>query len=256
MITTATSSPKSLIIDPAYLNTEKIIKSFYVEDVTEDLNKLYVAFNLVAQNYSRFSSSNINFQEIYQELCDDPYHTLGLSRTLLLNGYNPNTNRVETLGTVRIVLGSFQPKNSTLPPLEAMQLISPLEGWDNFRFENFNANEAVELSRFATTFECNQGISKKIKLSHLVAKSLLTKAINFSIQKYQRKQIWAIMPRYVVKVITTKETQFSPVPYMTLNFQKHANLFQKYDKYWLHSHPWFYKITLGKVEVRANASEC
>ncbi|WP_341530166.1 hypothetical protein WKK05_13225 [Nostoc sp. UHCC 0302] len=225
-----------------YSLEREVLESFYTEDITDNQDKLHLAFLMVAKGYARLSSQDMNFEHIYQELCQDEYYTHGLSKILLLSGYNPDTGRVEPLGTVRLVLASEQAQSLRLMPIEAMSLFSPINGWANYNFAGFNIKETAELTRFAVTPFSKNGISKKIQLSSLILNQLTRDAIQIAREKYYRSQTWAILPRYIVKISEALGITVIPCPEVTINYENCAALVNTYNKYWLRSSPGFYKV--------------
>lgn len=223
------------------LETE-VIQSFYTEDITENQDKLNLAFLMVAKGYARLSSQEINYQEIYQELCKDEYHIQGLSRVLLLSGYNPDTDRVEPLGTMRIVLASEQAQTLGLAPIEAMSLFLPKDGWENFEFAGFKLKYVTELTRFAVTKLSRNGRARNIQLPSLVLNKLTRDAILIARKNYNRSQAWGIMPRYIVKMYEAVGIKLIASPEVKINYQNCTILANKYNKYWLRSNPAFYKV--------------
>lgn len=224
------------------LLNDDVRNSICIEDVTEDKEKLRAALYIVAESYSKLSSKTLDPEEVYKELCNDGYHSRGLSRTLLATGLNPNTDKIEKLGTVRFVLGSSHIENSNLQPLESMSLITPREGWEYFNFEGFDPMDAVELSRFVIVPNIRKGISKEIGLPIFLCRRFIDETKRISVDLHRKNQIWAIMPWYTVRIVKSGGVKLIPAPLVTLNYQGHSSLFKRYDKYWIHSDPWFYKF--------------
>ena len=123
------------------VGADEVIQSVTVEDVTDDNEKLDIAFMIAASNYVKFSSRSLTILEVYTELCDDIYHKKGLTRTLLVTGISPLTGELAPLGTIRVVISPQHNASIDLPPLEAMSLVAPPEGWEFFssgKFDPYN----------------------------------------------------------------------------------------------------------------------
>jgi len=127
----------------AVLALPETLKSFCLEDVTDDPEKLSAAFDIVVDGYSGLSSRTLDPRQVRETVCNDDYHRQGVARTLLLSGWNPETARVEPLGTLRITLGSADTEKLGMRPLEAMNLMTVPDGWANFHFAGFEVNQVV-----------------------------------------------------------------------------------------------------------------
>lgn len=230
------------------LSHADLLKTFCCEDVTENEEKLRVAFQLVSDAYSRFSSANVESGEVSSELCADTYHTTGRARTVLLSGYNPNTERCEALGTVRYIVGSHRQDGSDLPPFEAMDLISPAGGWDQFKFAGFNLEKSIEFGRLAISPEC---LRENVRMSHfhlLVLRQLAIDSFQLAVEQYGVSQVWCIMPSYVVRALAKAGIHSIPAPNFHINHRENVELFRKYDRYWIHGAPKFYKLDMDNIE--------
>jgi hypothetical protein len=225
-----------------------LLKTFQVEDVTANEDKLRVAFQIVSNAYSRLSSTNIDINEVYQELCADIYHRTGRARTVLLTVDNPDKGQQEALGTLRYIVGSHMQDNSEIPPFEAMELVSPIGGWEQFTFADFNLEKSIEFGRLAISPECRNRTAK-IKDLHLpVLRQLLIGSYQLAVERHGISQVWCIMPPHVVRALSKAGIRSIPVPHFELNYHENAALFRKYDRYWLHRTPGFYKLDMDKVE--------
>jgi hypothetical protein len=222
--------------------TDEICRSFLVEDVTDNPAQLRIAFDLVAAGYAQLASTPLDPQEIREELCADRYHRHGLARTLLLTGANPNTGTVEPLGTLRIVLGYARTTTLGMPPLEAMALLTPEAGWQDFTFAGFDVDKVVEGGRTAVAPACRTGLAKAMGVPLRVLHTLYQEGFRLALHTYDKPQYWGILPSYVVTRVEALGITLIPTPRLTLNHQENAELFRKYDRYWLQSNPWFYKV--------------
>ena len=148
----------------AHRGVDEICRSFLVEDITDSPAQLRIAFDLVAAGYAQLASTPLDPQEIREELCADSYHRHGLARTLLLTGANPNTGTVEPLGTLRIVLGYAHTTALGMPPLEAMALLTPEAGWQDFTFAGFDVDKVVEGGRTTVAPACRTGLAKAMSV--------------------------------------------------------------------------------------------
>jgi len=222
--------------------TDEICRSFLVEDVTDSPAQLGMAFDLVATGYAQLASTPLDPQAIREELCADSYHRHGLARTLLLTGENPNTGTVEPLGTLRIVLGSAHTTTFGIPPLEAMALLTPEAGWQDFTFAGFDVDQVVEGGRTAVAPACRTGLAKALGVHLCVLRTLYQEGFRRALHIYGKPQYWGILPSYVVTRVEALGITLIPTPRLTLNHQENEELFRKYDRYWLQSNPWFYKV--------------
>jgi hypothetical protein len=141
----------------------KIAATFRLEDVTEDPEMVGTAFDIVVQGYSLLSSVALDPGEVRATVCEDIYHREGRARTLLLTGCRSEASGREPLGTIRITLPYVKQGEET-PPLEAMLLMDPAEGWQNFRFEGFNLDQVAEGGRTAILPICRTDAAKNIGL--------------------------------------------------------------------------------------------
>lgn len=220
-----------------------IIDSFCVEDVTEHEQKLQAAFRLVANSYAKLSSSKVNTSDVYEELCQDKYHRCGLARTITLTGIIPGAtnNKTELLGTLRIVLGSSVPGNHLLP-LEAMHLVTPKGGWENFDFGNFDPHKAIEYGRLAFNADCKKGLAKELKFHLHVLREITVGAYQLAIRQFAKTQAWGMATQLVAKSVIESGINMIHAPDIELNYQQNKTLFEKYDRYWIKGSPGFYKI--------------
>lgn len=236
-----------MICSTNYLLTGRNIRdSIWVEDVTENREKLHEARILVAQNYSRLSSQELTERFVYDDLCCDEYHHRGLSRTFLASGINPDTGIREALGTVRTVLGSKWTPTSDLEPLEIMSLVRPHEGWENFGFEGFRATEAVELSRFTISPQCRGKAAEATGLTQLLTRRLFEAARRSALPTGAR-QCWSIMPTYVVRAVQAASIELAQSPSVSLNYARHETIFLRYDRYWLKCSPQLFRMRPGRL---------
>lgn len=227
----------------AALALPEILKSFCLQDVTDDPANLSAAFDIVVDGYSRLSSRTLYPREVRETVCNDGYHRQGLSRTLLLTGWNPETLSVEPLGTCRITPGSADMPKFGLRPLEAMNLMTFPGGWANFYFEGFELNQVVEGGRTAVSLACRTGAGKEMGLSGCVLRALVEGGFQLA-HKYGRSQLWAILPSYMIRRLRAVGIKVIVAPQVVLQLQKQHQIFQDYDLYWKHSHPSFCKVLL------------
>jgi len=220
----------------------EILKSFRLQDVTDDPGKLSAAFDIVVDGYSGLSSRSLDAREVRETVCNDDYHRQGLARTLLLSGWNPETARVEPLGTLRLTLGSTDAERLGLRPLEAMNLMTFPQGWANFHFEGFEVNQVVEGGRTAVSIGCRTGAGKEMGLPGFVLRALTVGGFRIATQKYGKSQLWAILPSYMVRRLKAVGIQAIVAPHVVLQLQKQPQVFRDYDRYWLHSDPAFCKV--------------
>ena len=227
------------------VTSEEITNSICVIDVTNQLPDLQVAFAMVADGYAKLSSHSLPLQEVLAELCFDTYHNTHRTRTLLATGINPNTGNVEPIGTIRMVLGTNSKIDQGIPPLEVMSLITPAEGWDNFTFGNFNPNLSTEFGRFVVVPAYRSLEARRKGYTFILCKSIFSKFVEVAAQ-YNKNQFWALMPANVLSLLELINISAIPVPELNFNSDSCSDLFNKYDKYWQHSKPWFYKVVLEK----------
>lgn len=223
--------------------SQAIIYSFCLEDVTENEEKLQAAFRLVSDSYAKLSSSRVSANDVYEELCQDPYHRCGLARTIILTGIIPGASddKTELLGTLRIVLGSSI-TSSHLPPLEAMHLVTPKVGWENFDFEDFDPDKSIEYGRLAFNAACKRGLAKELKFHLLVLREITIGAYLLAIKQFAKTQAWGMATLLVAKSVMESGVKMRPAPDIELNYHQNKGLFEKYDRYWLKGSPGFYKI--------------
>jgi hypothetical protein len=220
------------------------INHMTVEDVTEQPDKLSQAFKMVAEGYSRLSSHKLSYDEVYSDLCQiGIYNNANFSRTLLLTGYNPYNRKVEPLGTARLLLAIPESLRSYLPPLESMDLVNPVEGWNNFNYGNFNPEISFEIGRLAVTHSVrSRFISQKVKVSSIIAQKLFITAAKIAKSKYNKYQSWGIMTDYICDLLSCNSIEIRSIDRTLLNREKHEVLFQKYDKYWFRKKPQLYNL--------------
>lgn len=221
---------------------DEVIQSVTVEDVTDDNEKLEIAFMIAASNYVKFSSRSLTILDVYTELCDDTYHKKGLARTLLVTGVSPLTGELSPLGTIRVVISPRQKASIDISPLEAMSLVAPLEGWEFFLRGKFDPFKSAEIGRFALTPECRSEYSREINLPLVIARRVFDKSKYISASVYGKTQLWAIMPPPVVKLAISAGLTLLTTSEIILNHQQHGELFKKYDKYWFDANPKLYEF--------------
>jgi hypothetical protein len=226
--------------------THDLAATFAVDDVTDDHHMLQVALRMVATRYARLSSQPVSVQQAQWEITQNVYYTRTSTRTLVLTGCNPCTEKFEPLATLRVVIGTRA--HAQCAPLEAMDLLTPDGGWDNFTFADFNVELAIELGRFAIMPHLGQNHQQDVWLNTHITFKLVEAAYHIGVHRYQKSQLWAIMPRYVVRLTEAAGIKTLAAPGITLNREKQAALFKKLDRYWMHSKPGFYRLFLPTQE--------
>jgi hypothetical protein len=230
------------------LTYDEIANSIRVTDVTDQCTDLQVAFDMVVYSYSKLSSRFIAPQEVLSELCFDRYHNNNRTRTLLATGINPDTGCVEPIGTIRMVLGAAPNFDDGIHSLEVMSLITPPHGWNNFIFEDFDPSISVEFGRFVIEPAYRSLEAKTKGYTSVLCKAIFQKFVEVAAQ-YNKTQFWALMPANVLNLVKIINITVIPVPGLHFNTESHSDLFNKYDRYWQHSNPWFYKFMLESREV-------
>jgi len=221
----------------------ELLDSFSLKDVTEVPDSLASAFDLLSAGYRALSSNAIDSHELDETLCHDAYHLNGLSRTLLLTGFNPETHAAEPLGTLRITPASATALKYGLPPLEAIGLMAPSEGWNCFRFQGFDTWQTVEGGRIALSASCRTPANKERNLPGLVLYNLISTGFQIAARDFGKTQYWGILPSYMIKRFEAVGVRVIPAPQVHPRHDK-KEFFQKYDRYWLKNDPFFCKVIL------------
>ena len=206
-----------------------------VVDVTDRPSLLRIARELVAESYSQLSSRPLCKNAVLDELCIDEYDRRGHARTFL--AYQNKNNRVIPVGTLRLVVGGSP---IGMLPLELMSLVTPADGWNRFRFESFRANFASELCRFVVAPEFRTQGARKLGCPAQITKLLVDEAMRTAHVK-GCSQFWAIMPRYVARVVVAAGYTLSEAPGIHLNHKINKELFERFDRYWQKS-PKLYRL--------------
>ena len=151
----------------------------------------------------------------------------------------------EPLGTLRITPASADVVKHGLPPLESMELMVPTEGWDGFRFQGFKIEEIVEGGRIALGASCRTPANKERNLPGLVLNRLASAGFQLAVRDFGKTQLWGILPLYMTKRLKVVGIDVIAAPNV-LPRQDKAELFQKYDRYWLKNNPRFCKVIVGE----------
>ncbi len=218
-----------------------IATTFYVEDVTDNAQGFQIAVDIAVKGYSKLSSYPLDAVQVQEELFRDAYHTSGSTRTLLLQRYNSLTGKMEPLGTLRVLIGSMS--KGVNPPFEAMDLLIPEGGWENFSFADFNAELAIELGRFAIVPNIEKTNEQGVSWNAIITYKLIEAAYNLGVSRHRNCQLWAVMSRKAVRTVEESGITLLPAPCINFN-EKHQSLFEKYDRYWKLSNPWLYRVIL------------
>jgi hypothetical protein len=218
----------------------EIIKSFRLEDVTDNPEGLRIAFDIVVQAYSTMSTTPLDPRTVHATVCEDIYHRNGLARTLLLTGLYPEGSKRNPLGTVRIV--PLRHSGGDFPPLEAMSLMAPSEGWQHFRFLDFDLDRVLEGARIVVDPMCWTAAARRVGLTGLALRALTEGGIRIAAQRYGKSQCWGILPNYMITRMEAAGMQVIPAPQVSCRFEENAELFRTYDRYWLYSNPRFCRI--------------
>jgi hypothetical protein len=235
-------------IDEGYRTiADAVGRSFIVEDVTDNPERLRWAFDLIVQGYLPLSSKPLTPWEVSDDVCNDQYHRYGIARTLVLTGCHPETGDREPMGTVRVTMGSMHTYELGFPPLEAMNLMLPSEGWDQFRFEGFDVDQIVEGGRVAVSATCRIGISRDVGLPAIVLRALFEKGLRFAVENHRKSQYWGILPSYVIKRVESLGIRIIQAPKMSYKTNENAEMFEKYDRYWLQSNPVFCRVIVPEI---------
>jgi hypothetical protein len=224
------------------LTLPEIQKTFCLEDVTDHPGKLSAAFDIVVAGYSGLSSRTLDPMEVRETVCTDDYHRQGMTRTLLLSGCNPETGNVESLGTLRINLGSCDTEKPGLRPLEAMSLLSCPGGWANFHFEGFEVDQVVEGGRTAVSLACRRGAGKEMGLTGCILRTLVEGGFRLAAERYGKSQMWAILPTYMITRFKAIGIRVIVAPQSLLRLQKWHPAFGFFDRYWKENNPAFCKM--------------
>jgi hypothetical protein len=235
--------------DGLVLSLDQTRQSFELIDATERPKELAWAFDLVVQGYLPLASRTLDPWDVRQDVCDDAYHRHGIARTLVLTGSHPETGERELLGTIRITMGSTATARLCLPPLEAMGLMAPSGGWENFHFEGFDVDQVAEGGRTAVSPTCRIGKSREIGLAPVVLRTLFEEAFRFAAQHYGKTQYWGILPYYVIERVEALGIHVIRAPEMSYRMEENADIFNKYDRYWLQSRPAFCKVVLPSMTM-------
>jgi len=231
------------------ISIEETVDSFVIEDVSDDAARLSWAFDLIVQGYLPLSSQTLDPWQVRDDVCDDAYHRHGLARTLVLTGRHPETGESEPLGTVRVTMGSAATKALGVPPLEAMGLMAPADGWENFHFEGFEIDQIAEGGRVAVSPTCRIGPSRALGLPAIVLRTLFERGFRFAVEHYGKTQYWGILPSYVIRRVEALGIRVIPAPAMAYRSEENGHILSKYDRYWLHSNPTFCRVIVPAATI-------
>jgi hypothetical protein len=226
---------------------DSVCQPIRVEDVTEESGKLRMALSIVAESYAQLSTRRLEADAVYAELCQDEFHKQGRCRTFLATGHNPNSDRSEPLGTVRAIMARRPNDDSAAEALEIMSLVRPREGWSQFTFDDFRAEDTAEIGRFAVSLACRKGLARAIGLPRMLMRDLVVAACRSALRS-GHSQFWAIMPKYVARVAESAGLDLNLAPQVSLNHARHADLFNKYDRYWLRCSPRLYRVRVERCD--------
>jgi hypothetical protein len=219
-------------------------ESFVLEDVTDNPRSLAWAFDLVVQGYLALSSQELDPGEVRQEVCYDVYHQNGLARTVVLTGRHPETGEREALATMRVTTATSRARALGLPPLESMELMAPAEGWENFHFAGFDADQVAEGGRLAVSPTCRMGRTRETGLTGLVLHALVHGAFELAAEHYGKTQLWGILPYYVVERFESIGMRVLPAHEVICRVKENDRMFKRYDRYWFRARPAFCKVIL------------
>src|SRR5262245_5274668 len=231
------------------ISTAETVDSFVIEDVSDDAARLTWAFDLIVQGYLPLSSQTLDPWEVREDVCDDAYHRHGLARTLVLTGRHPETGEAEPLGTVRVTMGSKATTALGVPPLEAMGLMAPAGGWENFHFQGVEIDHIAEGGRVAVSPTCRIGPSRALGLPGIVLRTLFERGFRFAVEHYGKTQYWGILPSYVIKRVEALGIRVIPAPAMAYRSEEIGHILSKYDRYWLHSNPTFCRVIVPSATI-------
>ena len=229
------------------------VRQLLLEDVSDNADGLRCAFDLIVQGYTRLASSDITGEMLREILCNDIYHRAGLARTLLLTGLVGESDVRQPLGTVRILPSSERVAAAYgVPPLEAMELMAPADGWSHFQFQEFSLDRTVEGGRIVVGPVCRSEAGRRWGLPALILRELVAGGYRTAVQKFGKTQYWGILPDYMVTRMEPLGFRIIRAPSVCCRKQQNARLFQTFGKYWLESNPSFCRVILEPDGQRFN----
>ena len=225
---------------------QELIPSLKIRDVTRQVAELKKAYRLVAKVYARFASEPTSVDEVYHELCADEYHEQEQANTFVVTQQGTNPSQTDFLATIRLVTGNPDTKNNRLAPLEAMHLMCPVGGWRSLEANGFRPYQSIEFGRLAFAEKVDNMTSSGKQFKYLLCR-LLVEGSYFRAANYLGKnQAWAIMPRHVARFVAQSGIPVEEIPDVIPMSDRNRELFEKYDRYWLHSNPRFFRLPFAE----------
>ncbi|MCA9126735.1 MAG: hypothetical protein KDB22_06610 [Planctomycetales bacterium] len=205
------------------------------QEVTDCPNRLAAAQRIVAESYCDFTDGSETLAGIRRRLADDGDQRLTFKRTFSLYGTNPNTHRVEILGTIRTCTLKF---GCELQGLESFELMHFPGGWSRFDFAGFNPSHVIEFGRLAVSKSIRVGVAHRLKFHQAVVQALFKRAYLCTLAMGSCSEGWAIIPakiRHILGKCDDIECEVAPgaEPHET----RHHELFEQFSGYWYAQNP-------------------
>ena len=204
-------------------------------DITGDPRWMAEANALVMEAYGRFAGADakISDADMREALSEDPYAVGGKAHTIAVIVTDPETGAREMAATIRVVVSNV---DHDLPPIEAMQLVCPLECWPH-RTAGVSDRQIAEFGRFVIAPKYRTAPMKAAGVHAFLTRSMYEPCMS-SVAGHDVRAIYAIMPKYMSDLCIRGGLRIREIP-SRLRFEDNqaSRLFREFSNYWVKCSP-------------------
>jgi len=225
------------------LSPELVSQNLVVVDVTDDSYWMQRAMRLAAEGYAPLTNPalGIGIDQLLTTLSRDAYHEQGRARTIAALTIHPVTGRTEIAGRARVVTGDIHGDDESMPPIEAMTFVEPLDGWPHER-ANRPVSHIAEISRFVIARSCRTPEMRKSGATAWILRRLYEGCLD-AMRRQRAGILYAIMPPYVIRLVTQSAIR---VRLIESRFRTEdslaARFFHEFSMYFQQSSPKLYEF--------------
>lgn len=196
----------------------------------------------VAEIYKNLFAPRRSISTVFNDLCRDRYAKEGRTVSIIALT-DPGTGGEEFAGYMRFTVGKEKKKSKQLSPIEAMDEMSPPEGWDKWlRDRNIPPERIGELGRlvFAT--------ADPRKIKEDVATLKVMRKLGFDIARRKGiTHVFAIMPSGIAGMFKKGGYEPTEIEGAILNDTPQVQkLVRNYPGYWIDRKPKLYCLPVPK----------
>ncbi|MBI3887678.1 hypothetical protein HY310_01250 [Candidatus Microgenomates bacterium] len=219
------------------LTPENVLQGTKVINASHEPHSLEDCRRLVARGYQALSTKRLALEDVYADLCQDPYQPNGHALTVAT--LSPNHEGSVISGTARLVIGAD--RGDGVAPIESMGLLD-LQGVWPHKVKGIPVGKTAEIGRLVIDKLFREPTEVKVGLTRQIYDALVAMAEQRGIE-----MIYAIMPQIVVDICREASIGMEQVPGFQLReTSENKHIFDTYDVYWGRLDPRLYVFKNSK----------